>query len=161
MQNSELVKQHIRLNRLIEKTKAIPEDDFELRSHWGKYLCVLVSGFLENAISEVYCDFVSNAASPHVIKYTMDSLNKIQNPKAGRFIETAYKFKKEWGVELEKYFSEDSSVKGAIDAIMTNRHLIVHGKNSNITISQVIIYFEKSIKAIEFIENQCANRPNA
>jgi RiboL-PSP-HEPN len=160
MQNPELIKQYTRLNRLIQKTRILPEDEFELRSHWGKYLCVLVSGFLENAISEVYCDFVSKAASPHVIQYTMDSLSKIQNPKAGRFVEIAHKFKKEWGIELEKYFSEDSSRKEAIDMIMTNRHLIAHGKDSDITISKVAICLERSLKVIEFIENQCANRLN-
>ena len=75
-----------KLTKLIDDTELSTHGDLELQGHWGKYLCVLVSGFLENAISAVYMDFVSNAASPHVTRYTLKHLESIQNPKAQRFV---------------------------------------------------------------------------
>jgi hypothetical protein len=71
MDNTDLIKQYKKLVKLIEDTELSTHGDLELQGHWGKYLCVLVSGFLENAISAVYIEFVSNSASPYVIRYTL------------------------------------------------------------------------------------------
>ena len=114
-----------------------------------------MAGFLENAISEVYTDFVKQSASPQVASYTIATLQKIQNPKSTKFIETAKKFKKEWATQLDAFFKEDESRKTAIDSIMNNRNNIAHGKNSSISVIQVKNYLEKSIEVIEFIEKQC------
>lgn len=157
MQNIELNKQYKTLETLISKTKEFSGESIELQGHWGRYLCVLASGFVENAISHVYIDFVSNAASPHVIQYTTKSLESIQNPKAQKFINTAYNFKKEWGEEIEVYFKDNPDIKDAIDSLMQNRHLIAHGKNTGVSVSRVSQYLEKAKALIEYIERQCSN----
>lgn len=156
MKSLELHKQYQKIINLIEKTKSI--NDIELQGHWGRYLCVLVAGFLENAISEVYLEFVTQSSSPQVAQYTISTLSKIQNPKTDKFIETASRFKKEWGEQLNTFFKEDVSRKTSIDSIMQTRHEIAHGKNTGITVIRVKEYFEKSIEVIEFIESQCNNK---
>lgn len=158
MENLDLGRQYSQLLELIESTAASTDGNLELQGHWGKYVCVLASGFIENSISLVYTEFVASAASPHVIKYTQNSLKKIQNPKASKFQDVAFQFKREWGQALKGYFEAHPEYKDAIDSIMRNRHLIVHGKNCNISIHQVKEYLEKSVFVIEFIEDQCANR---
>jgi len=40
---------------------------------------------------------------------------------------------------------------------MNNRHQIAHGKETAISVSRVREYFESSIDAIEFIEEQCGS----
>lgn len=156
MKNYELNKQYQKIIWLINQTKLSTDSNLELQGHWGRYICILVAGFLENAISEVYIHFIKASASPQVADYTIATLKKIQNPKSNKFIETATKFKKEWGKELKHFFEDDISRKYAIDSIMQIRHEIAHGKNTGITVAQVKKYFEKSIEVIEFIENQCA-----
>lgn len=157
MNNFELKKEYQRLTALIDNTKSSTYGDLELQGHWGKYLCVLASGFLENAISAVYSDFVSNVAPPDVTRYILKNIKKIQNPKAQRFIDVAYEFKKEWGVDLKTYFSDNPDQQEAIDSIMKNRHLVAHGQPTDIAVYRVKEYLDKSIKVIEFIEKQCAN----
>ncbi len=160
MRSRELEKQYFQIKRLIDQTSDSTDGDLELQGHWGKYLCILVSGFLENAICEIYVEFVNNSASPHVTQYTRTALNKIQNPKSKKFIETANQFKREWGEQLEAYFAKDTSCKDAIDSIMNNRHLIAHGKNTSISVHRVREYLEKCVEVIEFIENQCSGVSN-
>lgn len=155
MKSLKLFKQHQKIIGLIEQTKLSTDSNLELQGHWGRYICILVAGFLENAISEVYVQFVTDSASPQVAQYTIATLEKIQNPKSNKFIETASKFKKEWGEQLKVFLEEDQSRKFAIDSIMQIRHEIAHGKNTGITIVRVKDYFEKSVEVIEFIENQC------
>ncbi len=155
MQNLEIRKQIEKIQRLITKTKSLPENDSELLGHWGRYLCILVAGLLENAISAIYYDFVHKSSSPHVRNYALIQLNKISNPKADRFLEIAGAFKEEWRTELTLLYANDAELKTAIDTIMNNRHQIAHGKDTGISVGTVTRYFEKSIEVLEFIETQC------
>lgn len=155
MQNAELNKQYRQIQRLIEDTQKSCGDNLELHGHWGKYICVLAAGFLENAISEVYMNFVASSASPAVSNFTQRALEKIQNPKSSRFVEIARSFKKEWGEELEIFLDSGNDRKNAIDSIMNNRHAIAHGKNSSISVIRVKEYLERSVEVIEYIEKQC------
>ena len=154
MKQQELNRQLQKLKDLISKTDSASALSAELRSHWAKYICVIASGFLENSLKLIYTDFVKNASSEPVANFTSSTLSKIQNPKTDRFIEIARKFKSKWAEDLEKYVDE-SDRKDAIDSIMNNRHQIVHGKQSGITIARVKQYIEKSIEVVIFIENQC------
>lgn len=126
-----------------------------MRSHWARYLCVLCAGFLENGISEIYGEFVRRAASKPVADFSISMLSKIQNPNAQRFLETAHRFKPEWGVALNDYLNNNGR-REAINSIMTNRHEIAHGRNSGITIVQIRNYLDKAVEVLEFIESQCS-----
>lgn len=154
MQNRELTRQLQKLRQLIKKAMLACGEDLELHAHWGRYMCVLVAGFLENAITEAYTDFARNAASEHVARFAEAALAQIQNPKADRFVRTAAAFKPAWGDDLEKFLKQNDR-KDAIDSIMNNRHLIAHGQDSNITVARVNNYLDKCVEAIEFIETQC------
>jgi len=154
IKNTELTRQIQYIKRLSKSTTESTNSNLELQGHWGKYLCILAAGFLENAISEIYTDLAKNSSSPQVYSFTSKMLQKINNPKSSKFVETAYAFKKEWGEELEKYFSDNPQNKTAIDSIMANRHRIAHGKTATISVVQLNQYLDGSIKVLEFIENQ-------
>ena len=111
----------------------------ELQAQWGKYLCVLVAGFLENAIAEIYGTFVRGAASEPVATFATSILTRVQNPKSKYFLDTARSFKVQWADELQKFLEKENR-KEAIDTIMSNRHLIVHGRDSSITMARVVSY---------------------
>lgn len=155
MQSQQLTKQYKQIIKLIEDTRVSCGDNLELQGHWGKYICVLAAGFLENAIGEVYIPLVSSSSSPAVSNFTQRVLEKVQNPKSSKFVEIARSFKKEWGEELESYLNSDSDLKDAIDSIMRIRHLIAHGKNTSVSVVKVKEYLERSVLVIEFIEKQC------
>lgn len=154
MKNALLIRQLQRLNGLIDNTRKASGDQLELQAHWGRYLCVLVAGFLENAIGEIYSEYAKRAASEPVAKYVASVVLHIQNPRARRFIDTAKAFKSEWGEELEQFLGENGR-KDAIDAIMANRNQIVHGQDAGITVVRVKDYLEKCVEVLEFIETQC------
>lgn len=154
MKNRELSRQLQRLETLFKRTNDAAGDDIEIRSHWAKYLCVLSAGFIENALGEIYSDFVKRAASEPVAHYSIQTLLRIQNPKTTKFIETAGAFKKDWADGLETFVTEDGR-KDAIDSIMANRHLIAHGKDSGISITRIREWLDKSIDVLEYLEAQC------
>ena len=154
IKNAELARQIQYIKRLSKSTTESTNSNFELQGHWGKYLCILAAGFLENAISEIYINLARKSSSPQIYSFTSKMLQKINNPKSTKFVETAYAFKKEWGEELERYFNDNPQNKSAIDSIMANRHLIAHGKTATVSVVQLNEYLDSSIKVLEFIENQ-------
>jgi len=154
MHNRELSTQLQRLRELFNKTNAACRNDFELSSHWAKYLCVLSAGLLENSLKGIYGDFVRKTASKPVADYATSMLARIQNPKTGMFIETARRFKPDWATEIEA-FVDTNGRRDAIDSIMKNRNEIVHGKYSGITLARIKDYLDKAVEVIDFIESQC------
>lgn len=154
MKTRELSRQYARLQTLISKTQSITSGDIEAQSHWAKYLCVLSAGFLENALREVYRHYCANCSNAHVARFTGKALERIQNPKTATFLEVAESFLPKWKTDLEAFLDAEGR-KEAINSIMANRHLIAHGKDSNISMVRVKEYLQRSAEVVEFIENQC------
>ncbi|MBI3877818.1 MAG: hypothetical protein HY300_17965 [Verrucomicrobia bacterium] len=153
MSNAEVAQQLSAIRSLIKRSSAATGTDLELQAHWARYACVLAAGLLENAIVALYSDFASRNAQKPVADYAAVQLEKIQNPKAARFVDVARSFKISWAEDLET-FLEQNGRKEAIDAIMANRHLIAHGQHSGITVARVSNYLDKSEEVLAFIEKQ-------
>jgi RiboL-PSP-HEPN len=149
-----LLSQHQRIVGLIESTARLPADQIELQAHWARYLCVLAAGFIETALVDVYSAYTKSHSHPTVTDFVESALSRIQNPKASRFLEIAGTFDREWTDGLTDFLNQ-SGRKDAIDGIMSNRHLIAHGKDSGISLVRVKDYLKKSVEVIEFIEAQC------
>jgi predicted nucleic-acid-binding protein len=115
---------------------------------------VLSSGFLENALRDVFSRYARACSNPEVADFVDSRLSAIQNPKASKFVETAGAFNKVWVVDLETFISAEGR-KETIDAIISNRHLIAHGKDAGITLVSVKDYLAKSVQVIEHLENTC------
>lgn len=154
MKSRSLLGQKHRLEWLIGEASKFQGDQLELQAHWARYLCVLVAGFLENSLSDVYSRYSKECANAQVSNYVEAVLGKIQNPKSSKFLDTARAFDRSWEENLAAFIDADGR-KEAIDSIMANRHLIAHGNDSGISLVRVKEYFRKSIEVVEFIETQC------
>lgn len=156
MKTVELVRQAAVLRNLAKRVGHEPSTRaLEMQAHWARYLCVLTSGFVENVVRVVFGEYVRRRSySQPVVRYTTKQLDGIQNPRSDRLVQVAAAFDPNWGRELEAFLSQ-SYRSDAINAIMANRHLIAHGKSSNITLGQVTLYLGKIVEVAEFLEVQC------
>lgn len=154
MKSPQLVRQHQRLTWLIDRTTAAANGELELQSHWAQYACVRAAGFMENALGELYSDYARRCSNAKVGSYVTASVSAVQNPKAARFSETARRFSPEWAEEMDEFLNVDGR-REALNSIMTNRHRIAHGEDSDITVVRVRQYLEKCVEIVEFIEGQC------
>jgi len=153
--NPELRKLSDSISSLIQTAEATFDVDDEMRSHMAKYVCILCSGLLENAIQHVYVDYIkTETTSASIIAFTTTFLSKIQNPNAEKFRETAKNFKPEWGEHL-KTFLQAEERSSAINYIIRERHRIAHGKDSDITLIRIKEYHSKAVELIIFLEMQC------
>ena len=155
MNNPRLVSQIDSLNALLERTEDATGGNIELIGHWGRYLCVLTAGFLENALQEVYGDFARTTASPQVARFATASLQRMTNPKASRFVDTAKSFDRAWADDLKEFLdAEGSRRRNAIDSIMNNRNRIAHGEGVQVSVVRVREYLPGCVEVVEFIEAQ-------
>ena len=152
MKTLEAVSYKQRLDNLFAQISAF-SGELELQSQWARYLCVLVSGFLEVSICATYNQFVKNSASSQVANFVKCQLDGFQNPKMGKIIELTRAFNSEWASALET--STEGRLKDSVDSIVANRHLIAHGKDVGITYTRIKDYYKDAIKVIEIIEKSC------
>src|SRR6266446_2250895 len=132
MKNVQVTREFQKLKALIKKAAGSTQD-LELQSHWAQHVCILTSGLLENALKEIYSEYIGRASNPAVARYARSRLSRIQNPNSTAFIETTRCFDPVWANSLESFLERDGR-REAIDSIIANRHQIAHGKNSGITI---------------------------
>lgn len=154
MHSRELNRQVQRLKALIDQADQASHESLELHGHWARYTCILVAGFLENAIAEVYSEFAKRQCSARVARYVSARVSRIQNPKSYRFIEVADAFDKSWGDTLSEFLDQEGR-RDAIDGIMNVRNNVAHGKDTGITVARVKDYLEHSVRVVEFLEVQC------
>jgi hypothetical protein len=151
MKDIEVFRVQQRLDNLFKQVDQI--QDPELRSHFARYLCVLVAGFLETSVRRFYSQYARNGASPAVANYVELQLKWFQNPTIGKICELARAFDPAWEADLRAHTEGD--LKDAIESIMANRHNIAHGGASGISYVTIKNYYERSIKVLDLIEEQC------
>ena len=154
MRNQEIARQIQRFDSLYRKASDACNENLDLQSHWARYLCIMLSGLIENSIKEIYSDYITKNAAKAVADYSISYLSTVSNPKTEKILSIVGTFKKEWQQQLEIYVSDEGR-KDAIDSIMANRNLIAHGKDVGITLARLNQFFKRTIEVLEQIENQC------
>lgn len=142
----------IQLDHLFEYAKSLSGEP-ERQSDWSKYLCVLVSGFLEVSIREIYSVYAVTKASPLVANFVEDHLREFQNPKMDKIVVLTRRFSPKWADSLEK--ATLGELKDAVDTIVANRHKIVHGESVGISYVRISNYYKNVNKVLDLIRAQC------
>ena len=146
--------------REINNLLAINIADPQAAQHWGRYMCIMVAGFLETALQTVYRNYATQASDRNVANFASGQLRRVRNPDAGRFVEIARALNQDWGNDLNDFLDEnDPRRRTAINAIQRNRNLNAHDQQSEITLAEVRAYLPKCVEVINFIENQCLGLP--
>ena len=125
----------------------------ELQSQWARYLCVLVSGFLETSICAIYGEFARRTASPYVANFVKYELGSFQNPKMGKILDLTRAFNPQWANQLE--VATEGQLKDAVNSVVANRIQIAHGRDVGITYARIKGYYEDVIQVVNLIEGMC------
>ncbi|MCA6502877.1 MAG: hypothetical protein IM585_11650 [Pseudanabaena sp. M135S2SP2A07QC] len=154
MSDKEILRYQRELDDLFEKVSSLNSDP-EMQSHWAKYLCVRVSGFLEVAVSTIYKKYAKNKASPFVVNYVERQLSSFQNPKMEKILNITRSFNPKWAEDIELELSKNTEIKDSIDSIVEVRNKIAHGENIGITYSKMKGYYKNALKLVNLLEEQC------
>ncbi len=151
IKNLETIKYQQRLDDLFKKVKLI--EDIELQDHWARYLCILVSGFLETSISIIYTEYAQKCANSNIASYVEKQLKGFQNPNMTKILALAGSFNADWRKELEK--TTESQIKDSIDSVVRIRNGIAHGQIMGVRYVSIRDHYQDAVKVVELIEKQC------
>ena len=150
----DVFKEKQKIDHVFDLANHIEPND-ELLSHWAKYLCVLTSGFIENSLRLILIHFVEHRASPQVLNFVESRIRSITNLNEDRVAQLLGAFSYNWRDRFSKKRTQEQ--KDAIDSVIANRHLIVHGRSVELTLARMRGYYTEIVKAITIIDEECVN----
>jgi hypothetical protein len=114
----------------------------------ARYLCVLVSGYVEKALQELTIEWCRKQSGPTVVKYASTHLRHLQNLNSKRLREVLGAFEASWSDALDSDYPEEIS---ALDSVYGNRNQIAHGGNVGLTLIQVERYYEGVDRIVDYL----------
>jgi len=126
-----------------------PSVEIELQSDFARYLCVLVSGFFENAIVALVLDFAQRGSSPEVAAFVERELEHWTNPNTDKICVLLGSFNPEWRKQSELFLVDER--KESVNSLVALRHKIAHGESVGTSLSQIKAYYATILKVVEFI----------
>lgn len=145
-----------RLKQVLDATfNRVPggETDLELLSDFARYLCVLTSGFLEQAVIALVLEHSRVNASPTVQRYVEFQLRRLTNTNAQRLIELLGSFDPDWRRDLVAYLVDER--KDAVDSVINLRNTISHGRFAGLTMARVRNYYDRVKEVVDHIADLC------
>ena len=149
MKNPVINKHKQKIDALFDKAKQLDSDP-EIMSHRARYLCVIVSGFVEASVRTLIREYVSKRADQDISKYVAKRMSSFTNAKMPRIIELVGEFNTSHKVTLENALSQE--IIDHVNSIVQNRHVISHGDDVGITIVTLKTYYKSAVIAVEEIE---------
>jgi hypothetical protein len=136
-----------KIDYLFKQIKLI--DKIEMQAHWSRYLCVLVSGYIENSVKHIIGDYSTNKSSPSIANFVQKKISSVTNLKHNNIFEILDSFDNKWSNKYLSLISDEQI--DAINSVVANRHLIAHGKNVGITYSTISKYYTNVVPTVELI----------
>lgn len=143
-----------RLDATFERINTVDFESTELHSDFAKYLCVLVSGYLERAIIEIIQEYARRNASLSVSKFVDQKTNRFSNARPQKIQDLLSSFDSNWGHEIQSFFNDPIN-KDSINTIVSHRNRIAHGLNSHLTVTQVKSHYLVIQKLVDKIREIC------
>lgn len=128
--------------------------DAELLSDFARYLCVLVSGFLEQAVIELVLEHVRTRSDISIQRHVEQGLRRFTTANTQRIIELLGSFDSDWHIDLEKYLVDE--YKDAVNSVIDLRHTISHGRSVGVTMARVQDYYVRVKHVVEHIADLCS-----
>lgn len=146
--NPSILAHRQRIDNLFKKVALFEE--LEIKSEWSKYLCILVSGFIEESLRVLLEKYCENKASANIQKFVGKKINDITNCKTEKIKRILLEFSSDWANEFTNKINDQ--IKTAIDNVVENRHKIAHGKSIGMSYHNISSYYNNVKKAVEILE---------
>lgn len=128
--------------------------DAELQSDFARYLCVLVSGFLETAVSELVLEHARRAGAATLQRFVESRTRHFANANSQRLLTLLGSFDPDWRMSLEALLIDD--LKDAVDSVVSLRNKIAHGESVGITFQRIADYYDRVKRVVDLISDLCA-----
>jgi hypothetical protein len=152
MISSALLKEKRQIDDLFSHINAFTGDPYD-KSLLTFYLCIRVSGFIENCVRIILSEYSIPRSRDQVITFIGNKLKKFPNPTYGAMVMIAKEFDDKWSKGFKGLTTRQH--QSSIESININRNQIAHGGTSSITIGDLYKYYQDVVEVIENFEATC------
>jgi hypothetical protein len=131
----EIDRQKKRLDATFERASKATGADPELLSDLARHLCVLVAGFLEQAVIEIALEHVRTHSQLSVQRHVESRLRRFTSANAQNVIDLLGSFNPDWRTDLEGYLVDQH--KDAVNSVVNLRHTVAHGRFTGVTMAGI------------------------
>jgi hypothetical protein len=149
---AQVLREQQRLDDTFKRASGVTGDP-ELLSDFARHLCVLVSGFLEQAVIELLLEHVRQRSPASIERHVEQHLRRFTSPKANNLIALFGTFDLAWEADLKTYLVDE--YKDAVDGVVTLRHRIAHGQFTGVTMHSAQSYYTRVKKIVDHIADLC------
>lgn len=142
-----------RLDQVFERAVGVRGDP-ELSSDFARHLCVLVSGFLEQAVIELLLEYIRLRSHESIQRHLGQRLRRFTTANAKNIIELLGSFDLDWKSDLEGYLIDEH--KDAVNSVVNLRHTVAHGRFAGVTMASVRRYYDRVTEVVDHIADLCA-----
>ncbi len=125
----------------------------ELKSDLARYLCVLVSGFLEKAVAELLLEHARRHANLSVQRFVDSQTRRITNVNCQRLQDVLGAFDPDWRLNLETFLVDER--KAAVDSLIDLRNSISHGRHVGVTFTRIQDYYRNVQQVVDRVAQLC------
>ncbi|MGH8469451.1 MAG: HEPN domain-containing protein [Gammaproteobacteria bacterium] len=148
--NRDVAAMRARLDAAFLRVSKLPHDDLEIRSDFARYLCILVSGFIENAVTVLATAYCRERSQAPVGNYAGSQLGRLQNLNSERLGQVIGAFERSWRDELTDFLAGPR--KDALDSVLSVRNQIAHGESVGLTYTRIQEYYSRIKEIVSFLE---------
>lgn len=143
-----------RIEAAFERSEELAlHDQEELLADYAKYLCVLVSGFIEKSLAEIALEHARRVSAPSVQRFVEKNTARFTNANAEKVLQLLGSFDPEWRNSIENILVDQ--YKDAFDSVVSLRHQIAHGASVGVTYVRIREYFKAISEVIDRIQDLC------
>jgi hypothetical protein len=125
--------------------------DLEVQSDFARYLCVLVSGYLEKALAELALEHARRNGGITLQRFVEAQTQRFANANCQKILDLVSGFDLDWRRDLAGFFSDETEVKDAIDSVVNLRNRIAHGTPVAVTYQRIHDYYVCVKRAVDRI----------
>ncbi len=130
------------------------DDEPDIQTDYVRYLCVLVTGFLEQAVVRVILNYVDALGDPSLSRYVAETLRRPGSMQVEQILRLVGRFNEDWRTELGEKLT--TRHREAIGSVYASRNKIAHGEDVDLAYRQIRGDYDLVREAIDFLEDTVA-----
>ena len=130
------------------------DSDPNIQAGYARYLCILVTGFLEQAVVRVILNYGDAIGDPSLSRYVAETLRRRGSMQAREIVRLVGSFNEDWQTQLEKKLT--TRHREAIGSVYASRNKIAHGEDVDLAYRQVRDDYDLVREAVDFLEETVA-----
>lgn len=143
-----------RIDNLL-KSYVAEDSSPEAQAHNAKYLAVLVSGYLEQAVKELLLQYASQGSRRQISRYVEETWPISKNMNTENIKTILGQFNSNWSDNFLEWLKDKDDRKNDINSVVSWRNSIAHGqesKTNGVTLVSVRRAFSTISELVSFID---------